>query len=307
MIVDNPNISVIIPAYNAAETISTSLRSALSSHLVVEVIVVDDASRDSTQEIVRNIADKDQRVVLLTREANSGPAAARNMALEKARGEYIAILDADDFFLPGRLEKIATFIRSYDFVADDLLFCRTMNGPIYPRNLFVAPRKQIGFTEFIAANVIDPRSHRRELGFLKPVMSKQFLLDNNLRYDETLRLGEDYAFYARALLVGARFVLVEALGYVALERPDSISAQHTIEDLQALWTFDRDLLKTLRVPSEYHAVMTHMNVTKDRLQLRRFLEAKTNHKYSHMLRQFFQSSRTANYIAREIIRLKLGF
>lgn len=97
-------VSVIVPAYNAEATIAETLASALAqTYESLEVIVVDDGSRDRTTEIVEAIAARDERVRLL-RQPNRGVAAARNLAIEHARGEYIAPLDADDLWYPEKLE-----------------------------------------------------------------------------------------------------------------------------------------------------------------------------------------------------------
>lgn len=91
-------VSVLIPAYNAASTIGETLASALAqSHRALEIIVVDDGSIDGTAEIVTAHATRDPRVTLL-RQPNLGVAAARNAALAKAKGAYVAPLDADDLW-----------------------------------------------------------------------------------------------------------------------------------------------------------------------------------------------------------------
>lgn len=98
-------ISVIIPAYNAEAFIQQTLTSVLSqTYSQIEVLVVDDGSSDRTPEIVRSIAEKDDRVVLL-QQSNLGVAAARNLAIEKSKGDYIAPIDADDIWYPQKLEK----------------------------------------------------------------------------------------------------------------------------------------------------------------------------------------------------------
>jgi glycosyltransferase involved in cell wall biosynthesis len=98
-------VSVIIPAYNAENFINETLNSVLSqTYENIEVIVVDDGSRDLTAAIVKNAARRDKRVKLL-RQSNLGVAAARNLAIERASGEYIAPLDADDIWYPTKIEK----------------------------------------------------------------------------------------------------------------------------------------------------------------------------------------------------------
>lgn len=105
MIANNSLVSVIIPAYNAEKYIRQAIESALSqTYANIEVLVVDDGSTDKTPEIVRKFADQDSRVVLL-QQPNTGVAAARNSAIEKSKGEFIAPLDADDIWHPKKLER----------------------------------------------------------------------------------------------------------------------------------------------------------------------------------------------------------
>ncbi|ACK72613.1 glycosyl transferase family 2 [Gloeothece citriformis PCC 7424] len=100
-----PLVSVIIPAYNAEKFIERTLRSVLSqTYQNIEVLVIDDGSQDKTAEIVQTIANQDQRVILL-RQANSGVAAARNLGIQNAKGEFIAPIDADDIWYPENIEK----------------------------------------------------------------------------------------------------------------------------------------------------------------------------------------------------------
>lgn len=100
----HPLISVIIPAYNAETHVHTAVASALNqTYRDLEVIVTDDGSTDDTAAVVASCAAKDPRVRLL-RQSNLGVAAARNRAIAAARGELIAPLDADDFWLETKLE-----------------------------------------------------------------------------------------------------------------------------------------------------------------------------------------------------------
>ena len=104
---DANTFSVVIPAYNAAATISQAIGSVLrQSHRVHEILVVDDGSRDDTVTIVQEMAAK-KPVIQLVSQSNAGPAAARNTGAFSASGQWIAFLDADDYWLP---EKMAVQI-----------------------------------------------------------------------------------------------------------------------------------------------------------------------------------------------------
>jgi glycosyltransferase involved in cell wall biosynthesis len=100
----DPRLTVIVPAWNAEASIETAVRSVLDQRDVdLECIVVDDASTDGTMAVLGRLAAGDPRLVVVSQDANAGASAARNRALEVARGEWLGFLDADDRLLPGGL------------------------------------------------------------------------------------------------------------------------------------------------------------------------------------------------------------
>jgi glycosyltransferase involved in cell wall biosynthesis len=113
-----PLVSVIIPAYNAEATIAETLESAIAqSESDTEIIIVNDGSTDGTAEIIRQYAERDQRIVSIA-QPRAGVASARNAAIAVARGEYIAPLDADDLWHPRKLERqLGVFARASTDVA----------------------------------------------------------------------------------------------------------------------------------------------------------------------------------------------
>ncbi len=112
-----PRLSVIVPGFNAAATIERALGSVLDQHDVpLECVLVDDASTDGTADIAERIAAGDPRLRVVRLEVNGGVSEARNRALDEARGEWLAFLDADDRLRPGGL---GAMLRAAD--AGDLL------------------------------------------------------------------------------------------------------------------------------------------------------------------------------------------
>jgi glycosyltransferase involved in cell wall biosynthesis len=102
-----PRVSVILPAYNAAASLPAALRSVLGQSLQeIEVIVADDGSCDGTAAVAAALALADPRVRVLPGGRNQGAAAARNRAMAAARGDWLALLDADDGFAPDRLARL---------------------------------------------------------------------------------------------------------------------------------------------------------------------------------------------------------
>ena len=99
-------ISVIIPVYNAAAFLEKAVQSAISLDEVKEILLIEDASPDHSLEICRELVSKHEKVKIFQHpdERNHGAAASRNLGLEKASQEFVAFLDADDYYLPNRFE-----------------------------------------------------------------------------------------------------------------------------------------------------------------------------------------------------------
>ena len=108
--VADPLHSVIVPAYNAGETIGQAISSVIAqTSPSFEVVVVDDGSRDATPELLRRMAQEDSRLRVV-RQENAGPSAARNVAIERAAGTYLTFLDSDDLLLPSYLETMGAML-----------------------------------------------------------------------------------------------------------------------------------------------------------------------------------------------------
>lgn len=270
---DASSVCVIIAAKNAADTIGTAIRSALAEREVGEVVVVDDGSTDGTADVAAGSDDGSGRLRVISFAENRGPAAARNYAIEVSRAPLLAILDADDFFFPGRFSPMLAE-GDWDFIADNIAFTREATGNTQP-DMFEPRARMISTVDFIEGNISRPGVRRGEIGFLKPVMRRRFLDDHGLRYDEALRLGEDYDLYLRALIKGARYTVIEHCGYGAVVRSDSLSGQHRTEDLRRLWQADRAIRSGAILPTDVsEALQKHERHIRDRYELRAFLDAK---------------------------------
>jgi succinoglycan biosynthesis protein ExoU len=250
------------------------------------------------------------RVIALAR--NGGPARARNAGIAASLSPWIALLDADDVFLPGRLGRLLAMCgggaETFDMAADDIAFVpEDAAGTLDPR-LFASPDgpARLDAAGFARGNL--SHGHQRgELGFLKPLMSRDFLRRHGLRYDESLRLGEDVDLYLRALLLGARFGLSRQVGYVATVRSGSLSAAHGAEDLAALEAaLSRQAGRTAPGSEEETALRALCAQLRGRRDHRRFLDRKRIEGLPSAVRFAFAESGRAGLIARGILRDKLG-
>jgi glycosyltransferase involved in cell wall biosynthesis len=107
-----PKISVVMASYNHAAFVRQAVESALNQSFTdLEVVITDDGSRDGTADVIRGLTDPRIRLEVLPE--NRGACLAVNGALARARGDYVAVLNSDDFFLPGKLERQAAFLEAH--------------------------------------------------------------------------------------------------------------------------------------------------------------------------------------------------
>jgi succinoglycan biosynthesis protein ExoU len=272
------SVAVLIAAKNAEGTIARAVASVLADSAVGEVVVVDDGSTDHTAAVARQAGAGASRLQVLHLPRNLGPSAARNRAIQMSQAPLLTVLDADDYWLPGRMAKLLPHMDGYDMVADDLL--RVVEGREFLPSMTLlgeaaALPRDLTLDYFALANISRPGRHRQELGFLKPVMRRSFLQKHGLRYDEDLRLGEDFILYAKALASGARFRLVEACGYVAVEHEGSISASHGAAELGALLAAAEALTHEPGLTGpERRALAAHRRHVRAKLHHRRVLDTR---------------------------------
>jgi glycosyltransferase involved in cell wall biosynthesis len=197
-----PQVSVIMPAYNAGRHIAASIRSvACQTFAGWELIVADDGSTDETAEIVRALAAADERIRYVRRE-NGGQAAARNTGIRHARGALLAFLDADDLWLPEKLERQ---LRALEETGADLIYCDgyvfSDDGPPEDADGFaVVP----GFAR--GAEMFGLLYEYNRIATLSVLVRREAVERAGL-FDEDRRIQncEDYDLWLRMALAGASF------------------------------------------------------------------------------------------------------
>ena len=186
-----PRITVAMPAHNAAPYISEAVDSILGQTCRdFELLVVDDGSTDDTARRVETYADR--RIRLIRLGSNQGRAAARNAALEEARGAYLAWMDADDIAMPRRLEKQAAFLEAHP----DVDVCGGWLQYFHQSEAlerFPATPEEVRAATVFGAAVVNGCS----------MLRLEVLRAHGLRFDLALERAEDFAFWADMLL-GAR-------------------------------------------------------------------------------------------------------
>ncbi len=183
-------ISVVMPVYNAQKTLEYSASSVLSqSYDRIELILVDDGSKDDSLQLCRRIAEKDDRVKVLS-QPNSGPASARNAGLNAIRGEYVVFADSDDHFSPGAFQAMLDAIGKNDLVIAHYYF--DLGKVSSPRGLLGGCRS-LTENEFLMALMQRPGAFYYSALWNK-LYRADLIRNQRLLFDPFLDWGEDFAF-----------------------------------------------------------------------------------------------------------------
>ena len=238
-----PRVSVVMANFRGAAHLAQAMASVLAqSEHRLELILADDASDDDSVAIARQIAAHDTRVRVIASPKNQGPAATRNLALDAATGEWLAIVDSDDVIHPDRLARLiaAAEAAGADIVADDLVYFGAVPDPqgrTLLQPLALTAPMPVDVALYLRSNGGDP-SHP-PLGYLKPVMRRAVL--QGRRYDPQLRIGEDYDLVLRLLLEGAGFVVLPDPLYAYRRHGGSISHRLSVATVAAMLNAHRAL------------------------------------------------------------------
>ena len=301
-----PLVSVIIPAYNADRYIGEALASVSAQSLHdIEIIVVDDASTDATTTLVDAAIASDSRIRLLRQPINIGPSAARNRAIDAARGKWVALLDADDSYLPDRLERLVTIAQqnAADLCGDNLLLVPEVTPEsaykMIPAEVLSTDRL-LTLNEFIQRNVADKRFPDLNLGFLKPIISRELLVSHNIRYNEAVRFAEDFALYIDCLQAGASWWLTPYAGYRYQVRLGSLTQIQTVADLAVLRQKQSNLREAVRGDRPLEKLIAKHARSVDRnYHYRAFTDAIKAKRYVAAQHEFFASRSSGFLIALE--------
>jgi glycosyltransferase involved in cell wall biosynthesis len=225
-----PLVSVVIPTFNCAKYLSESIDSAVSQTFAEkEVIVVDDGSTDNTKEALEPFKD---RIVYIYQD-NSGASSARNRGVAQSRGKYIAFLDADDIWLPGKLQKQVDFFErqpgsvkltytdwKYFFEPPDWHPQRILKISAYQGKV----ARQLFCHDFI---------------YTPTVMIEREFLTSLGPFDRGLTIAEDYDMWLRASASCDFRFLPEVLAAVRM-RPESLIQVAARETRQRTWIAVRE-------------------------------------------------------------------
>ncbi|MFB6226496.1 MAG: glycosyltransferase family 2 protein [Candidatus Paceibacteria bacterium] len=235
---NKPLVSIIIPTYNRANFLPTTIKSAINqTYDNTEIIVVDDGSTDHTQEVVEKIQEKHPKIQYYWQENSGGAAKPKNKGIKKSKGKYIAILDSDDEYLPTKVEKQVEAFKHKDI--EDL-----MAVGCGAKEVYIEKDEQ---REFIVPNYSNPLKELLKhdyMGSGSAMMYKRSLFDKVGFFDEKLKSGQDAEMRLRIATNGYKFYFIQqALIKYKIHKGNisqSISAANKTEDVQYIFNKYRE-------------------------------------------------------------------
>jgi len=183
-----PLISVVMPAYNAEQTIQESINSVINqTYTNWEILIIDDKSIDNTSQIIKQAAVKSSRIRIFAHLQNKGVAASRNKGIKEAKGSYIAFLDSDDLWHPNKLIKQLAFMKKNNAA---ISYTATAYMKDDTRSRFILrAEKQLNRKNLLKNNIMSCSS----------VMVKNEIIRNNLFPEQESLIHEDFTSWLNIL------------------------------------------------------------------------------------------------------------
>lgn len=251
-------VSIITPVYNSALYIEETVKSVQrQTYRHWEMLLVDDCSSDNSAEIIKEIAEKDTRIRYIPLDTNSGAAVARNVALENARGQYIAYLDADDIWLPEKLKNQIAFIKlnGVQFSCCDY---EKIEADGSTTHKVVHMPKTITYDQLLRNTII------QTVGVIVDLST----VDKDLLVMPNIRRGQDSATWLQMLRCGVKFVGQNEVLAQYRRSPQSLSS-NKLKAIKRTWNMYRNVEHLSLVKScycligwAYHATVKRIYVEK---------------------------------------------
>lgn len=258
-------VSVIIPAYNASATIAKTLNSVLNqTYKNLEIIVVDDGSKDQTPEIIRSISSHESRIRVITQK-NMGVSAARNTALLSCAGDYIRFVDADDVLPAESIERMVH--RAMDDQGELVIggYTECVNHFSRVKNLENS-NETVDFQHLLPSLARHANSYYYGVLWNK-LFSGDLIRKYSLRFDDSLWWGEDFAFVMTYLKYVQHIAMMQVSVYEYRRSPASTTFRqvldcfiHPLENIRIkrkLYGYLKSLYKERLVYDSYKRVLWH--------------------------------------------------
>jgi len=215
-------ISVIMPVFNTEKYVGQAINSILAqTYKDFELIIIDDGSTDDTLSILHAYRNMDERIIILENGTNKGVAFSRNRGLERAKGEYIAVMDSDDISLPMRFEVEIAYLKAHPEL-----------GALGSNFQIITSDGEL--TDFKTSYSLSPGINRWRMFFANQhchpttLICSSLFTKNGIKYDESIRCSEDYDLWFQINEISKIGNIPEILLYVRKNDTSYTSINHEI-------------------------------------------------------------------------------
>lgn len=230
---ENPLISVLVPMYNVEKYVERCIKSIMNqTYTNLEIVLLDDSSKDKTYEIAKKFAEKDSRIKLLKKENEANISKTRNYLLEHFSGEYFVFVDSDDVIEPNYVEKLFTTLVS---TGADIVSCHFFIQKIYMKFDKLFSTK---FNYYSGEDIIPQMILNNNINFMlwNKIYKKELL--GETKFSTNVKFGEDLIFLISYMKKCKTLVSIDDKLYHYMLRSGSEIHQHFSEKHK---TFIREL------------------------------------------------------------------
>lgn len=261
IIMTNPDISVIMPVYNRADSLQLSVESILNQTFKnFELLLINDGSSDNSGEVCEKYAKKDARVKVV-HQSNGGVGRARNSGLEKATGKYVTFCDSDDYVFPDALDTMYREIGDSDILVCGLFKQRLRKEEVNLEKVELLPRKKDNYKSWDATSVDLIKDIINELdtwtinSVVTLLLKRNIIEDNKLRFRNYYGYEDDmFAHEYLQYIHSAKKIDYE--GYLYIDTPNSLSKSHKCiveEDwIDRMREIQKELISRFQIKEGYY-------------------------------------------------------
>lgn len=244
-----PKVSAVMALYNTSyDYLKATVESILNQTFKdFELIIVDDASNIEYKNFFEKF--KDERIQYIKLEKNAGPGHARNIGIKSAKGEYIAICDSDDIYLPNRFEVQNEFLdKNTEISLISCAFKQSNNG-------------KISSVKEINEDIKPEMLFNSQLANPAVMFRKNIFLEKNLFYSENINFGEDYELWVNAMFAGIKMANLKDVLMIYTRRKKQLSKTNKNNQTQILKNIYQNIFSHLQMQVSQVEVDLHYNIS----------------------------------------------
>lgn len=245
--IKNIKISVIIPIFNVEKFIGKCLESILNQNLTnIEILCIDDASTDSSLEVVKKYAKQDSRIKIIHNETNRGQGFCRNIGINKAKGNFICFIDSDDWINADTLEKMYYEAETNKL---DLVICKLICYDNNEKKLYNTNYYDMKFLDYFSKKIFNHWDIKDSITSFavmpcNKLYSKKLIIENKIFFPEKYKMFEDNPFFYDVILNSNKIMFIPE--YLYNKRMHEKSITYLKDTLLDIFGIYEDIFKIFK-------------------------------------------------------------